>query len=166
MFVTSSSVCVFLFPSVRYHGEVWDVNICTNNQSSGDGCRVAAGQLSCQEQPPPMGLNRGSSGESFGAQAMNSGEHQEWWHASINIYHLNVIINLLNDSFNDNKILTCHWSKELTDYIKKKRRFVLVAVTSIFVVTTIIMVMSVIHVEMNQTIVGYEVSSFCFMFCL
>lgn len=46
--------------------------------------------------------------------------------------------------------------KELTDYIKKKRRFVLVAVTSIFVVTTIIMVMSVIHVEMNQTIVGYE----------
>ena len=30
------------------------------------------------------------------------------------------------------------------------------AVTSIFVVTTIIMVMSVIHVEMNQTIVGYE----------
>ena len=50
----------------------------------------------------------------------------------------------------------CHCQKELTDYIKKKRRFVLVAVTSIFVVTTIIMVMSVIHVEMNQTIVGYE----------
>ena len=50
----------------------------------------------------------------------------------------------------------CHFQKELTDYIKKKRRFVVVAVTSIFVVTTIIMVMSVIHVEMNQTIVGYE----------
>ena len=30
------------------------------------------------------------------------------------------------------------------------------AVTSIFVVTTIIMIMSVIHVEMNQAIVGYE----------
>ena len=56
--------------------------------------------------------------------------------------------------------------KELTDYIKKKRRFVLVAVTSIFVVTTIIMVMSVIHVEMNQTIVGYEERLFCFIFCL
>ena len=48
------------------------------------------------------------------------------------------------------------WLKELTDYIKKKRRLVLMAVTSIFVVTTIIMVMSVIHVEMNQAIVGYE----------
>ena len=48
------------------------------------------------------------------------------------------------------------WLKELTVYIKKKRRLVLMAVTSIFVVTTIIMVMSVIHVEMNQAIVGYE----------
>ena len=62
------------------------------------------------------------------------------------------------------EIYLFHRMKELTDYIKKKRRFVLVAVTSIFVVTTIIMVMSVIHVEMNQAIVGYEECFILFFF--
>ena len=159
MFV-SSSVCVFPSPSVRYHGELWDVNICTNNQSFRDECEwpgVARSACSVVERWSLMGLNRDSSGESFGAEAMNSGEHQEWWHPYIHINHLKC-----HHYFNSrNFIMTwylnwCHCQKELTDYIKKKRRFVLVAVTSIFVVTTIIMVMSVIHVEMNQTIVGYE----------
>jgi len=46
--------------------------------------------------------------------------------------------------------------QELTNHIRKKRRVVLVLVASMFVVTSIIMIMSVIHVEMNKGAVGYQ----------
>ena len=46
--------------------------------------------------------------------------------------------------------------RELTDYIRKRRRLVLVCVGSMFVVTTVIMVASVLHVESNKGVAAYE----------
>ena len=40
--------------------------------------------------------------------------------------------------------------EELKGYIRKKRRLVLVVVASMFTVTAFILVMSVVHVEMNK----------------
>ena len=55
--------------------------------------------------------------------------------------------------------------EELTGYIRRKRRLVLIMVVSMFVVTSMILVMSVIHVELNKGFGGYyqvlnSVSSF------
>ena len=46
--------------------------------------------------------------------------------------------------------------RELTDYIRKRRRLVLVCVGSMFLVTTVIMVASVLHVESNKGVAAYE----------
>ena len=160
MFV-SSSVCVFPFPSVRYHGELWDVNICTNNQSSGDGW---PGQLSVVSSRSPRLRSRDPWDSIETPAAKVSKKRPSWTPGSIRNDRIHTFPNqsyqmsllTLKDSKDILTRCICHWSEELTAYIKKKRRFVLVAVTSIFAVTTIIMVMSVIHVEMNQAIVGYE----------
>ena len=45
--------------------------------------------------------------------------------------------------------------EELTGYIRRKRRLVLIMVVSMFVVTSMILVMSVIHVEINKGFGGY-----------
>ena len=61
----------------------------------------------------------------------------------------------------DNNLIQDGERQELTDHIKKRRRMVLVLVASMFAVTTIIMVMSVVHVEINKHkgVVGYQASS-------
>ena len=45
---------------------------------------------------------------------------------------------------------------ELTAYINKRRRVVLMVIATMFALTTLIMVMSVIYVERNKAIVGYQ----------
>ena len=62
----------------------------------------------------------------------------------------------------DNNLIHDGERQELTDHIQKRRRMVLVLVASMFAVTTIIMVMSVVHVEINknQGVIGYQVSIF------
>ena len=45
---------------------------------------------------------------------------------------------------------------ELTAYINKRRRVVLMVIATMFALTTLIMVLSVIYVERNKAIVGYQ----------
>ena len=48
--------------------------------------------------------------------------------------------------------------EEQAKYIRNKRRFVVVAVISIFVLTSVVMVMSVVYVEMNKGVFGLTVN--------
>ena len=45
---------------------------------------------------------------------------------------------------------------ELTNYINKRRRIILMVICTMFAVTSLIMVTSVIYVERNKAIVGYQ----------
>ena len=48
--------------------------------------------------------------------------------------------------------------EEQAKYIRNKRRLVVVAVISIFVLTSVVMVMSVVYVEMNKGVFGLTVN--------
>ena len=48
--------------------------------------------------------------------------------------------------------------EEQAKYIRNKRRLVVVAVISIFVLTSVVLVMSVVYVEMNKGVFGLTVN--------